>query len=67
MNTEMQTAGGKVKLKNGDAQLPEQNRRENLYGNAADGDYSMPSQEGEKFGKSGKDNFQIRQQNPNSY
>lgn len=74
MKTEMYSAGGKVKLKNGDAQLPEQNRRDELYGMAGESGNSEPSgdaargyTDGEKFGKSGKDNFHVRQQNPNDY
>lgn len=72
MKTEMQTSGGKVKLKNGDAQMPHQNDRDTLYGMAGEGNPSDPSGTaergytiGEDIGSMGKDNFHIRQQNPN--
>lgn len=72
MKNDMPTSGGKSKLKNGDAQMPNQNSKDNLYGMAGDGNGDNPSGDaargytmGEDIGKMGSDNFKIRQQNPN--
>ncbi len=72
MKNEMPVSGGKSKLKNGDAQMPNQNSHENLYGMAGSGNGDSPSGDaargytgGEEIAPMGKDNFKIRQQNPN--
>lgn len=70
MKTEMPVSGGKDKLAEGDAQMPTQNSKKNLYGTAGatdnpSGDAARGYTMGEDIGSMGKDNFKIRQQNPN--
>jgi hypothetical protein len=72
MKNESTASGGKETLNNGDAQMPTHNSNKNL--NITGGSNSNPSaaiergyNDGSKFGGGGKDNFKIRQQNPNDY
>lgn len=71
MKNDMPVSGGKVSAPT-DNQMPNQNSKKNLNLAAGGGNSESPSGDaargytmGEDIGSMGKDNFKIRQQNPN--
>ncbi len=71
MKNDMPVSGGKESAPEGN-QMPMQNTKKNLYLSAGGGNEESPSGDaargytgGDDIGSMGKDNFKIRQQNPN--